>query len=509
MSDPGKDLHRRLQQLQSRFTWDLKKEDLELDDLSKQLQHDIDLQLGQQGALAHSYRFLSYVRYLQGKPEEALSLLTESEEKTRECYGGESELRLIVTYGDLAWLKYHTKDYVQSQTYCQRVEDILVKHPPDSSTDLHPEVYGEKGWTFLKFSNSYYTKAEEYFCKALELQPDDWEWNTGYAIVLYRTEQNVSDWYPEESPATKQLRQALEKNPDDGVLMSLLALKLAHYKNKHTEAKGLVKKALEVGQDNTQVTRYVAKYLRNQDQLDESIDLLKSMLEKKSQSSFIHHQLALCYEKKKNKLLGRRDRPESEVQHWTRLCIQHLEESVRLKKGFNAAKALLALQYAQNFERTRAQQMFDDVLLTLEDEPLSIRQYVYRYYAEFCYYHADQKDLGLTYYKKALKICINTSHWKHCVKKLTTIAEGRLKTNRRDATSYGILGAVARAEGNRSEAVRNYERALEIDANNDEYLSALWELRMDLTAHREEKDRPEEKLPEAAYEKVCTRNATV
>lgn len=46
--------------------------------------------------------------------------------------------------------------------------------------------------------------------------------------------------------------------------MSLLALKLVHYKNKHTEAEGLVKKAREVGQDNPQVTRYVAKYLRNQ-----------------------------------------------------------------------------------------------------------------------------------------------------------------------------------------------------------------------------------------------------
>lgn len=82
------------------------------------------------------------------------------------------------------------------------------------------------------------------------------------------------------------------------------------------------------------------------------------------------------------------------------------------------------------------------------------------------------------------------------MQKLTTIAEGRLKKNRSDAASYGILGAVARAEGNRSRAVRNYERALELDANNDEYLSALWELRLDLTAHREEKDRPEEKLPE-------------
>lgn len=72
------------------------------------------------------------------------------------------------------------------------------------------------------------------------------------------------------------------------------------------------------------------------------------------------------------------------------------------------------------------------------------------------------------------------------MQKLTTIAEERLEKNPRDAASYGIREAVARAEGNRSRAVRNYERAL----------SALCELRLDLTAHREEKDRPEEKLPE-------------
>lgn len=99
---------------------------------------------------------LSILRYLQGKPEEALSLLTESEEKTRECYGRESELRLIVTYGDLAWLKYHTEDYEQSQTYCQRVADILARiHPQKhdwfnlflntSLTPTHRRCYESRG----------------------------------------------------------------------------------------------------------------------------------------------------------------------------------------------------------------------------------------------------------------------------------------------------------------------------------------------------------------------------
>lgn len=36
-----------------------------------------------------------------------------------------------------------------------------------------------------------------------------------------------------------------------------------------------------------------------QHQLDESIDLLERALKRTTQSSFIHHQLALCYKRKK------------------------------------------------------------------------------------------------------------------------------------------------------------------------------------------------------------------
>ncbi|XP_039991097.1 interferon-induced protein with tetratricopeptide repeats 5-like isoform X2 [Xiphias gladius] len=479
MSDAGEDIRSRLRQLQSRFTWDLKKEDLELDDLSWRLQHDIDLGLGQRGAVAHAYSFLAYVRYLQDQLEEAESLLNQSEEKTRECFGEESEPRLIVTYGDLAWLKYHIGDDEQSQAYCQRVHDILVKYPVESSTDLNPEVYGEKGWTFLKFSMSYYLKAIDCFRKALDLQPDNCEWNNGYAIALYRTEKNTSETYPEESPATKQLRRALEINPDDGVLLSMLALKLVIYQ-KHREAEALMERALEVGPDDTQVIRYVAKFLRKQDQLDDSIELLQRALRRGSHSAFIHHQLALCYLRKKRNLLPRKPHPEKEVQHWRRLSIYHLEEAVRVKSSLNHAKAALALQYAEEDDRSRAQEMFNDVLQKLAGENDSICQFVYRCYAEFCHYHTIQKDLAITYYTKGLEFSTRTSEGRHCIKKLKQIAERRLSNNPRDARAYGILGALAKAEGERTRAVEYYEKALESDGNNDEYLSALCELRLEL-----------------------------
>lgn len=77
------------------------------------------------------------LRYLQNQREEALSLLNQSEETIRERHGDESERRLIVTYGDMAWLKYHAGDFAQSQSYCQKVEDMLVCTPIRSNVIDH------------------------------------------------------------------------------------------------------------------------------------------------------------------------------------------------------------------------------------------------------------------------------------------------------------------------------------------------------------------------------------
>uniref|UniRef100_I3KMR2 Uncharacterized protein n=1 Tax=Oreochromis niloticus TaxID=8128 RepID=I3KMR2_ORENI len=209
-----------------------------------------------------------------------------SEETIRESYGDESERRLIVTYGDMAWLKYHDGDFLN--LLC-----LQVKYPTGSSGSLLPEVYREQAWTYLKLSKSYYLKAVDSFRKALEIQTDDTEWNAGYAIALFRTEEET-----EEPPSIKQLHFALELNPDDAVLQSMLAVKLGAYK-KYEEAECLLKKALKTDPDNPHVSRYVGKYVRNHYQLDESIDMLERALKRTTQSSFIHHQLALCYKRKK------------------------------------------------------------------------------------------------------------------------------------------------------------------------------------------------------------------
>ncbi|XP_024120742.1 interferon-induced protein with tetratricopeptide repeats 5 [Oryzias melastigma] len=488
MSDP--DFLSRLQKLQSRFTWDLRPEDLQLEDLSVQLQHDIDLELGQPGTVAYACRFLAYVRYLQCQPAEALELLNQSETKTREVY--DDERRFIVMYGDMAWLKYHTEDLEEAQRLCQRVEDILVRHPAAPDT-LHPEVYGEKGWTLLKLSRSYYPEAKENFCKALEMQPDDCELNNGYAIVLYRMEEDDSGSSAEASPATRQLQRAVEINPRDGVLLSMLALKLMFNGNLE-EVDKLVERALKVARNNTQVIRYLAKYLRKRNRLDEAIKLLQDVLKMNTTSTFIHHQLAQCYIDKKKLLKktqprrgdaiapswGLSDETAREIKRLRSLCIHHLEKTVQLKSGFKHAKAELALQYAEMSDKERAQQMFDEVLEGLEEEPWRIRYDIYRNYATFCQYHTDNIGLAFTYYKKGNEILTSASEKSYLLKRMKEMAKTRLDSNWRDATPYAILGYVAKEDGDWRAAEEYYEKALERDEDNTEYLSALCELRLKL-----------------------------
>ncbi|KAM7370295.1 hypothetical protein PAMP_009856 [Pampus punctatissimus] len=453
-------LRSRLLQLQSRFTWDLQQEDVDLDSLSTRLQEHIKLRLGHPGSVALSCSFLAYVRYLQARPEEAVSLLNQSEEKTREYFGEESERRLIVVYGDLAWLNYHTGDYTQSHAYCQTVENILVKHPTSSSSVLHPEVYGEIAWTYLKFSWAYYTKAIECFHKALELQPDDSEWNAGLAIALYRTESRYLETSLdiEESPAIKQLRRALEINPDDGVLLSMLAIKIATYQ-RHQEAKDLVEKALMIDPDNPHVIRYVAKYLRNQGNVDDSIDLLEQALKKTSESAFIHHQLALCYKRKKT--AEQRSKPfNNQSRHKTNI---HLSKSTSL-----------------SHDMYRANKLFQKALQMLPESDKGICQFFHLCYADFHYYHTKQETEAITHYTKGLLLPIVKWDQKQCAKRLKQIAEQRLSKDENDGGAHSLLGLVAKTQGEKKRAVEFYEKALDCDANNDEYLSALLNLRMEL-----------------------------
>ncbi|KAG5262850.1 hypothetical protein AALO_G00279580 [Alosa alosa] len=471
-------LETKLQQLECHFTWDLTKENADLSDLQTRLEDQIELDVGKKAGAIRSYCFLAYVRYLQGFPDDALTNLVKSEEFTREYQGDDRERFLIVTYGNLAWLHHHLGSYSECESYLEKLVSIKEKFPTGSPTVLHPEVYGQKAWTYLKFAHKYYERAKQCFEKALEQEPDESEWNAGYGIALYRTENNNSRL--EDSLAVKQLRRAIAISPEDAVLMVLLGLRLKVFK-KHDEAEKLIEEALEMDSRNPHVIRYVGKYFRQGGSVDRSIALLKRAVDRTPNSGFLHHQLALCYKKKKTDLFrkgGARGKGH-EVKQLIGQCIHHLQVATTLKSNFILAMADLALHYGQNKEIPRAEEMFQDTFKAAKEKHDNV-QVVHLYYGEFQQYQNKSETLAAKHYKECLTLGLDTVEGRESARSLKKMAEKRLARDPRDGEAFGILGFVHMAKGEKRRALEYYEKALLFDFNNDEYLSALCELRLSL-----------------------------
>ncbi|XP_065098657.1 interferon-induced protein with tetratricopeptide repeats 5-like [Paramisgurnus dabryanus] len=434
------------------FTWNMNKKDTNITDHLIKLEDNLDLGLGDKAGTARTHNSVAYVKYLLGSYKEALTNLKKSVELTKDFYGDNCDEKLIVTYGNFAWLHFHMTQYAECKSYLEKLKDIKEKNSAVSPSALHTQVLGEKAWALFKFSRKYYSRARECFKKALELEPEDGEWNAGYAIVLYRTETKCASL--EDSSALKQLRRAMETNPDNDELKLLLALKLAEFKLFH-EAEDLVERALEMSPDSPRVIRYVGKYLRNYGSVDRSISLLKRALDVSPNSAFIHHQLALCYKQKKEKF---RKQPESQT--FCHLSISHFEKAITLKSGFIIAMTQLAILYGEDGQIDQADEVFQTALFTAKEKMEGV-QALNLYYGEFLQYRKRDKHQAIKYYKDCLKMNPGTLDGKKSAKNLRKIANKRLSYNINDTMAFEILEFIKQVTGKKQFTADGCEHLLE------------------------------------------------
>ncbi|XP_056627681.1 interferon-induced protein with tetratricopeptide repeats 5-like [Triplophysa dalaica] len=454
-----KRLNTELTKLECHFTWKMKKEDTNITDHLIKLEDNLDLYLGQKDGIARTHNSLAYVKYLLGSYEEALTNLEKSVELTKDCYGENCDAGLIVTYGNFAWLHFHMKRYAECKSYLDKLKEIKEQKQPVSTFDVHPRVVGEKAWALFKFSRKYYNRAIECFRIALEMEPERGEWNAGYAIVLYRTETKCTS--PEDSTAIQQLRQAIETNPDNDEIKLLLALKLAEFKL-FDEAEDLVERALDKSPDSPHVIRYVGKYMRNYGQpVDRSIGLLKRALEGTPNSGFIHHQLALCYKKKKQEFGS-----HSDCKKFLQLCIYHLEKAITLKSGFIFAMTDLAFLYGEDGQIERADEMFQKALSTVEDKTED-QQAVYLHYGGFQEHRNRSETMAVNYYMKCFKIAPNSRNGIKSAMNLRKIADKHLSKNINDTWALGILEIIEQVKGGNQSTSENCVHLLESTCNED------------------------------------------
>ncbi|XP_069609592.1 interferon-induced protein with tetratricopeptide repeats 5-like [Ranitomeya imitator] len=482
MSGPSKEtLKVHLLQLKCHFTWKLLPQDTELNELEERL-------YDQQKFLVTKYKhmvynFLAYAMHLKKDYTKAITTLEIAEEIIKGNNPDGTSEKYLVTYGNYAWVYYYMKQYENSQKYVDKVEQIYKEL--EGSQDI-VEIYGEKGWSLLKFCGQYYEEAKQCFQKALELDPEDPEWNSGYATVVYRLEGfNGRRCAASECKSLELLKNAVEKNPNDPVVKALLALKLQDLK-RTDEGKRYIEEALEQAPNYPYLLRYVANFYRRAVMIDEALRVLKTAVDLTPTSGFLHHQIGLCYRKKyflrKNQVLGNGKNYNKrviseELNGLIQNALLYFEKTLECKKTYVYAHVDLANMYREAQEYLKAEETFKTVLAftNLVDEEKQQIYENYGYFKEFC---LRSESEAIEYYKKSLQITVPSREREWSEQGLRRISSKKIKNNIRDAKGYALLGFVHKTNGERNDAINCYEKALRYDPYNEEYVSELCELRL-------------------------------
>ncbi|XP_060697759.1 interferon-induced protein with tetratricopeptide repeats 5-like [Hemiscyllium ocellatum] len=439
-SDTEKDLLKvSLNQLQCHFTWTPQKETIDLDDMKQRLEDSIEAGVKYQ---ARSYNHLAFINCLQGNCEEAIQNLKEAERILRKGHEDEFEKRILVTYGNYAWVYYHMDRLEEAQSYLNKLETVCKLFPEASRfTAMIPEVYGEKGWSLLSTAAQYYEEAKECFTKALEEDPDNIEWNVGYATVLSRLEGFSGTQLSNKSTESmKQFRRVLELDPDHAEAMVQLALKLQEF-NQKEEASILVERALQKSPDLPYVLRYAAKFLRREGDVKKSLELLNRGLEITPNSAFLCHQIGLCYKTKLhqlNKYPGRGDPHRQQKAELITKCKYYFEKAFEHRPlTFINARLDFAVICSLNNEYHEAEVTFSN-LLKLENIHPGNKQAICLQAGLFELRSKRSESNAIIHFLEGLKIKYNSKEQERCRSQLEKIVERQLLRNPRDSEALGL-----------------------------------------------------------------------
>ncbi|XP_053165709.1 interferon-induced protein with tetratricopeptide repeats 5-like [Hemicordylus capensis] len=465
-----------LLQLECHFTWMLLKEDIDPDELEERIAEQIRFLLTT--SKIRNYNLLAYVKYLNGKKEEALENLQKAEEAVKIEHPEETEKESLVIWSNYAWVYYYMDKLQEVQIYIKKVESTCKQHGSASPYKMSlPGIHGEKGWSLLKFGGKYYEKAKESFEKALEEEPQNPEFNSGYAITVYRQEDYYGKKSAAEGSSLEPLRRAVRLNPDNVFVMPLLALKLQEI-GQVKEGLKYIEESLEKYPDIPYVLRYAAKFYRREGDLKKPLVFLKKALSFTPNSGFLYHQIGLCY---RTQYFGmkKRKQPRQEMDELLRCCIFHFKKVVERKPKFFYAHLDLANMYAEGKRFQEAEEMFQKAF-AMNKLTSSEKQQLHLNYGCYQLFHKKSESEAIEQYLEGLKIATESFERNKCKYHLKNLIEKKTKKGLGDAKSFGILGFLHQLDGEKQQAIECYEQAHEMDPDNEEYFSALWDLRLSL-----------------------------
>ncbi|XP_055502629.1 interferon-induced protein with tetratricopeptide repeats 1-like isoform X1 [Leucoraja erinacea] len=481
MSSSPKDLMKeKLDQLQCHFTWSPQKETIDLEDMMYRLQDSINFGDRYQ---ATSYNQLAFIHCLQGNSEEAIQNLKEAEKILRENHKDAFERNSIVTYGNFAWVHYHMGQLAKAQSYLDKLE-MICKPLTDGPryTAMIPEVYGEKGWSLVKSAAKYYEEAKKCFEKALEKDPDNPNCIMGIATVLFRLESFSGT--PEnrtKSQSVQHLRRVLELDPDNSVAMVLLGLKLQQC-HQEKEAYKLIEQAVQKSPDRPYVLRYAALFYRREGDMERAVERLEKAVALSPHSCFLHHQIAMCCKSQLMPLLKIPRGTSHAFQQKSKLiekCRNHFEKarehrSLAIKPQLDFAEFCIMLG-----DYSKAEEIYSHLVKIVDTRPENM-QNICLQAGSFELYQKRSETKAVSHFLKGLRLEHDSKARRECKKKLYQWVDRKLYFSPHDSMALGVKGSIYQLDGDKFKAIEYFEKALEFDRDNVEYLSALAALSLSL-----------------------------
>ncbi|XP_023498761.1 interferon-induced protein with tetratricopeptide repeats 1-like isoform X3 [Equus przewalskii] len=455
----GDQIKDRLEQLRCHFTWDLLIEDTAMPDLENRIFDEIEFLDTKYNVGIHN--LLAYVKHLKGQNEEALKSLREAEDLIQEEHGDQSGMRSLVTWGNYAWLYYHMGRLAEAQTYLDKVENTCKKFANPSSYRIDcPQMDCEEGWALLKCGGKNYKRAKACFEKALEVDPENPEFSTGYAITAYRLDGFPGATQMSEAFCLNTLKQAVKLNSEDGYIKVLLALKLQDV-GQEAEGEKYIEEALTNTSSQTYVLRYAAKFYRKKGSLDKALQLFKKALKATPSSAFVHHQIGLCYrgqviQMKKAANWQPRGQDRKNVERIARLAISHLEFALEEKPTLDIAYVDLAEMYIEAGDHRKAEDTYQKVLTmkVLEEEKL---QRVHFSYGRFQEFQNKSEDHAIIHYLKAAEIENASFLRDKSIRSLEKLALKKLQRNSFDTETMRILQFIHKLKAEMNKALEGPE----------------------------------------------------
>uniref|UniRef100_A0A8C3U3S2 IFIT5 protein n=1 Tax=Catharus ustulatus TaxID=91951 RepID=A0A8C3U3S2_CATUS len=467
-----------LLQLECHFTWDLHKEDVVLETLEETILDHIKFV---KECNITDYNILSYVCHLKNSNEEGLRNLQKAEEAIQEHHPGEIARRSLVTWGNYAWIYYHMQRYEEAQTYVSKVENSCKKLSGTALGKIQlPEVCAEQGWALLRFGRSYFERAKNCFENALTSEPDNPDFNAGYAIAMFRLDSFTERYNEETWPCLEALKRAVELNPNNTTLLALLALELQRLK-RGAEGERYIEEGLQKTPDFPLFLRYAASFYRKKSELGKAVNILRKALALTPNSVIVHHQLGLCYKLKILLMNKTRYPPQEEVENLIELAIFHLKTVIDKKPMFFITYSDLGNMYALGKRYKEAEEIFQKVLHR-NDIPCGVKQEIYFNYGNFQHIHMKSESKAIEYYMEGLKMEKDSYGRKQCSEAVEKLLKQKIESGLGHATAFSTLGLVHKLNGKKQEAIECYQKAIALDPNNEEYLNALAELQLSISS---------------------------